>query len=216
MIYGTPRDRNISASISRLLRALTRPARVRQYLCGGQIAARRSLADAVVACLDAPSPRCSRHATWLARIRSRSRNWSAWRLRAVGRRNVLLVPVPVQAAVAAAKVTRIVEPEQVRRLAPAAELRLRCSTTADFGFMPRSFRSRRGARGFGPRSGSAPAEDERIPGYNTILKCPTRSHVPSAMLEDSETNLAFWLAACADQFRCKACGRYLRPSGTSN
>ena len=58
--------------------------------------------------------------------------------RAVGRRRVLLLPVPVAAAVAAAKVTRIVKPEQIRRLAEDKAFDY-AAATADFGFTPRSF-----------------------------------------------------------------------------
>jgi hypothetical protein len=63
---------------------------------------------------------------------------------------VLLVPVPVEAAVLAAKMTRVVTPEQIRRLAEDKAFAY-AEATRDFGFSPRSFEAgvRQEARSLG-------------------------------------------------------------------
>jgi nucleoside-diphosphate-sugar epimerase len=134
MIYGTARDRNIS----RLLRFLERSPVM--PVCGDalwQPIHVEDLADAVVACLDAPTT--LRRAYNLAGAHPLTFSQLVRvAARAVGRRRLLLVPVPVGAAVAAATVTRIVKPEQVRRLAEDKAFDY-AAATADFGFTPRSF-----------------------------------------------------------------------------
>jgi uncharacterized protein YbjT (DUF2867 family) len=133
MIYGTSRDRNIS----RLLRYLARwpifP------LCGNalwQPIYVADLADAVVAALSSTravgqsynlAGACPLRFASLVRVAAASLS-----------RRVTLVPVPLSAAVLAARVTRVVTSEQIRRLTEdkafdwSAALR-------DFGFRPRSF-----------------------------------------------------------------------------
>jgi uncharacterized protein YbjT (DUF2867 family) len=133
MIYGTARDRNIS----RLLRFIKRwPV---FPLCGNalwQPIYVDDLADAVVAALD--SPRTIRMAYNLAGaepllfadlIRSAAR--------AVGRR-IRLLPVPLKAAVLAARLTRVVTAEQIRRLAEDKAFSI-SGAARDFNFAPRSF-----------------------------------------------------------------------------
>jgi nucleoside-diphosphate-sugar epimerase len=152
MIYGTARDRNIS----RLLRW------VRRWpifpICGNalwQPIYVEDLAEAVLAALD--TPRSVRKAYNLAGAAPLAfSDLVRTAARAVGRR-ILLMPVPIASAVLAARLTRIVSPEQIRRLAEDKAF----DTTAaarDFGFAPRSFAegvrlearslgfSRRGAR----------------------------------------------------------------------
>jgi hypothetical protein len=51
---------------------------------------------------------------------------------------VLLVPVPVEAGVLAAKLTRVVTPEQIRRLAEDKVFSY-ADAARDFRFAPRSF-----------------------------------------------------------------------------
>jgi uncharacterized protein YbjT (DUF2867 family) len=133
MIYGSARDRNIS----RLLRFLKRwPV---FPVCGNalwQPIYVEDLADAVVAALDSTQ---TLHRTYnLAGAVPLSfgelvRTAAA----AVGRR-VGLVPVPITAAVLAARVTRIVSPEQVRRLAEDKAFDF-TPAARDFGFAPRAF-----------------------------------------------------------------------------
>jgi uncharacterized protein YbjT (DUF2867 family) len=133
MIYGTARDRNIS----RLLRFIKRwPV---FPLCGNalwQPIYVDDLADAVVAALD--SPRTIRMAYNLAGaepllfadlIRSAAR--------AVGRR-IRLLRVPLEAAVLAARLTRVVTAEQIRRLAEDKAFSI-SGAARDFNFAPRSF-----------------------------------------------------------------------------
>jgi uncharacterized protein YbjT (DUF2867 family) len=133
MIYGTNRDRNIS----RLLRFLKRwPA---FPLCGNalwQPIFVDDLADAVLAALD--SPNTSRTSYNLAGAEPLSfadlvRNAA----RAVGRRIVLL-PVPLEAAVLAARLTRVVTAEQIRRLAENKAFSI-AEAAHDFNFAPRCF-----------------------------------------------------------------------------
>jgi nucleoside-diphosphate-sugar epimerase len=133
MIYGTARDRNIS----RLLRFIKRwPV---FPLCGNalwQPIYVDDLADAVVAALD--SPRTIRMAYNLAGaepllfadlIRSAAR--------AVGR-HIRLLRVPLEAAVLAARLTRVVTAEQIRRLAEDKAFSI-SDAARDFNFAPRSF-----------------------------------------------------------------------------
>jgi uncharacterized protein YbjT (DUF2867 family) len=133
MIYGTARDRNIS----RLLRFLRRwPV---FPLCGNalwQPIHVADLADAVVAALD--SPRTLGQTYNLAGERQ-LRFADLLRTAAASlSRRVMLVPVPVSAAVLAARVTRVVTPEQIRRLAEDKAFDY-SAATRDFGFRPRSF-----------------------------------------------------------------------------
>jgi nucleoside-diphosphate-sugar epimerase len=133
MIYGTARDRNIS----RLLRALKRwPA---FPVCGNalwQPIHVEDLADAVVRALD--SSRSAGHVynlpgatplTFPELLRTAAR--------AVGRK-ILLVPVPLELAVVAARLTRVVRPEQIRRLVEDKAFSY-TDASRDFGFSPRSF-----------------------------------------------------------------------------
>jgi uncharacterized protein YbjT (DUF2867 family) len=135
MIYGTARDRNIS----RLLRTLKRwPV---FPICGNalwQPVYVEDLAAAVVAALDSAS--CVGDAYNLAGayplgfdelIRTAART--------IGRQ-VRLVRVPVTLGVLGARLTgsRIVSPEQVRRLAEDKAFDY-SEATRDFGFRPRSF-----------------------------------------------------------------------------
>jgi uncharacterized protein YbjT (DUF2867 family) len=133
MIYGTARDRNIS----RLLRFVKRwPV---FPLCGNalwQPIYVDDLANAVVAALDSPST--SQRAYNLAGAQPLSfADLVRTAAHAVGRR-VLLLPVPLMAAVLAARLTRVVTPEQIHRL---AEDKAFSTTDAarDFNFAPRSF-----------------------------------------------------------------------------
>ena len=133
MIYGTARDRNIS----RLLRFLKRwpifP------VCGNalwQPIYVEDLADAVLAALDSPGsigqglqPRGRRAAT----VRRARPHRGARR-----RPPRPACPVPIAAAVLAARLTRIVSPEQVRRLAEDKAFAY-ADAARDFGFAPRSF-----------------------------------------------------------------------------
>jgi nucleoside-diphosphate-sugar epimerase len=133
MIYGTARDRNIS----RLLRFLKRwPV---FPLCGNglwQPIYVEDLADAVVAALD--SPHTIRRVYNVAGAQPLTlSDLVGTAARAVGR-NVSLIPVPLNAAVLAARLTRIVTPEQVRRLAEDKAFSY-ADATHDFGFAPRSF-----------------------------------------------------------------------------
>jgi uncharacterized protein YbjT (DUF2867 family) len=133
MIYGTARDRNIS----RLLRYLKRwPV---FPLCGNalwQPIYVEDLADAVIAALDTPATTGKAYnlagaepITFADLVRTAAH--------AVGRRIVLL-PVPLEAAVLAARLTRIVGTEQVRRLAEDKSFSI-ADATRDFNFAPRSF-----------------------------------------------------------------------------
>jgi uncharacterized protein YbjT (DUF2867 family) len=133
MIYGTARDRNIS----RLLRFLARwPV---FPVCGNalwQPIYVEDLADAVVAALDrqATSGRVYNLAgAYPIRFDELVRTAA----RAISRR-VSLVRVPVAAAVLAARVTRVVTPEQILRLAEDKAFDY-AEATRDFNFHPRSF-----------------------------------------------------------------------------
>ena len=133
MIYGTARDRNIS----RLLRFLSRwPV---FPLCGNalwQPIYVDDLADAVVATLDTPGT--SRKAYNLAGAQPLTfADLVRAAARAVGRRIVLL-PVPLEAAVLGARLTRVVTSEQIRRLAEDKVFSV-ADATRDFNFAPRSF-----------------------------------------------------------------------------
>ena len=133
MIYGTSRDRNIS----RLLRYLARwPV---FPLCGNalwQPIYVTDLADALVAALESPrtvgqsynlSGECPLRFADLVRTAAGS----------LGRR-VMLVSVPVSAAVLAARVTRVVTAEQIGRLAEDKVFDY-AAASRDFGFRTRSF-----------------------------------------------------------------------------
>ena len=133
MIYGTHRDRNIS----RLLRALSRwPV---FPVCGDglwQPIYVEDLADAVLAAL--ASPRTLGRAYNLAGATPlRFSHLVRTAARALGR-NVVLVPVPLRLAVVAARLTRVVSPEQVLRLAEDKAFDY-SEATRDFSFSPRSF-----------------------------------------------------------------------------
>jgi uncharacterized protein YbjT (DUF2867 family) len=94
------------------------------------------LADAIVAALD--SPRASRKAYNLAGAQPlRFTELIRTAARAV-RRRVALVPVPIAAAVLAARLTRVVSPEQIRRLAEDKAFDY-ADASRDFSFSPRSF-----------------------------------------------------------------------------
>jgi uncharacterized protein YbjT (DUF2867 family) len=133
MIYGTARDRNIS----RLLRFLNRfPV---FPLCGNalwQPVHVDDVADAVVALINngqtigkAYNLAGAEPLTFADLVQTAAR--------AIGRRIVLL-PVPIQAAVLAAKLTRIVTPEQINRLAEDKAFPI-VDAAHDFNFAPHSF-----------------------------------------------------------------------------
>ncbi len=133
MIYGTARDRNIS----RLLRFLKRwPA---FPLCGSalwQPIYVADVADAVVAALDTPA--ASRRAYNLGGAAPLPfADLVRTAALAVGRRIVLL-PVPLEAAVLGARLTHIVTTEQIRRLAEDKAFSI-ADAAHDFNFAPRSF-----------------------------------------------------------------------------
>lgn len=133
MIYGTARDRNIS----RLLRLLKRcPA---FPLCGNalwQPIYVEDLADAAVAALD--SSHTTRRIYNLAGAEPlRFADLVRTAARAVGR-NVRLIRVPIAAAVIAARLTGVVTPEQVRRMAEDKAFSY-AEAARDFHFAPRSF-----------------------------------------------------------------------------
>jgi uncharacterized protein YbjT (DUF2867 family) len=94
------------------------------------------LADAVVAALDSP---LTSHKTYNVAGAEPLRFADLVRTaaRAVGR-TVTLIPVPVEPAVLAARLTRIVTPEQIRRLAEDKAFAY-TEATHDFGFSPRTF-----------------------------------------------------------------------------
>jgi nucleoside-diphosphate-sugar epimerase len=133
MIYGNARDRNIS----RLLRFLKRwpifP------VCGNalwQPIYVEDLADAVVASLDSPAS-VGKAYNLAGAAPTSFRDLVRTAARAIGRR-VVLVPVPIAAAVLGARMTRIVSPEQVRRLAEDKAFAY-TDAARDFGFGPHSF-----------------------------------------------------------------------------
>jgi uncharacterized protein YbjT (DUF2867 family) len=133
MIYGTARDRNIGRLLKFLKRWPVFP------LCGNalwQPIYVDDLADAVVAALDSPKTR--RKAYNLAGAQPLTfAELVHTAAQAIGRRIVLL-PVPLQAAVLAARLTRTVTPEQIRRLAEDKAFS-NADAVRDFNFAPRSF-----------------------------------------------------------------------------
>jgi nucleoside-diphosphate-sugar epimerase len=145
MIYGTARDRNIS----RLLRFLKRwPV---FPLCGNalwQPIHVEDLADAVVAALDTPAA-VSRTYNVAGAAPLPFSGLVREAAAAVSRR-VVLVPVPISAAVLAARLTHVVSPEQIRRLAEDKAFDY-SAAEADFGFQPGPFAEgvRREARALG-------------------------------------------------------------------
>jgi nucleoside-diphosphate-sugar epimerase len=135
MIYGTVRDRNIS----RLLRFLKRwPV---FPLCGNalwQPVHVDDLAAGIVAAFD--SQTTVGHAYNLAGAQPiRFADLLRAAARAV-RRQVVLLPVPLAVAVLAARLTHVVSPEQIRRLAEDKAFSY-TNAARDFGFAPRSFES---------------------------------------------------------------------------
>ena len=133
MIYGTARDRNIS----RLLRVLKRwPA---FPLCGNalwQPVHVEDLAQGVVSALDTPSAVCQTYnLAGAAPLRFANLVRTA---AAAVHRHVALVPVPVGLAALAARVSGVVTPEQVRRLAEDKAFDYSLATR-DLAFQPRSF-----------------------------------------------------------------------------
>jgi uncharacterized protein YbjT (DUF2867 family) len=133
MIYGTARDRNIS----RLLRFLKRSPLF--PVCGNalwQPIYVDDLAEAVLAALD--TPRSIGKAYNLAGAAPLAfKDLVRTAARAVSRR-VVLLPVPVAAAVLAARLTRIVSEEQIRRLAEDKAFAF-TDAALDLGFAPRTF-----------------------------------------------------------------------------
>ena len=145
MIYGTAGDRNIS----RLLRFLARwPV---FPLCGNalwQPIYVADLANAVVSALD--STRTVRRSYNLAGAEPISfADLVRTAAQAVGRR-VWLVPLPLQAAALAARITRVVSTEQIHRLTEDKTFSS-AEAVQDFGFAPRTFADgvRLEARGLG-------------------------------------------------------------------
>ncbi|MBV9598207.1 MAG: NAD-dependent epimerase/dehydratase family protein [Chloroflexi bacterium] len=133
MIYGTARDRNIS----RLLRFLARWPLF--PVCGNalwQPIYVDDLADAVVAALDNPTT-VGRTYNLAGAYPLRFAELVRTAARTLAQR-VILVRVPVSAAVLAARVSRVATPEQVRRLAEDKAFDY-AEATRDFGFRPRSF-----------------------------------------------------------------------------
>jgi nucleoside-diphosphate-sugar epimerase len=135
MIYGTGRDRNIS----RLLRFLKRwPV---FPLCGNalwQPVHVDDLAAGVVAAFDSQTSvgraynlAGAKPIRFAALLRTAAR---------AVRRQVVLVPVPLAVAVVAARLTHVVSPEQIRRLAEDKAFSYSYAAR-DFGFAPRSFES---------------------------------------------------------------------------
>jgi uncharacterized protein YbjT (DUF2867 family) len=135
MIYGTARDRNIS----RLLRFLKRWPLF--PLCGNalwQPVHVDDLAAGVVAALDTGATiRQTYNLAGANPIRFAELVQTAANAL---KRKVVLVPVPLEAAVLAARLTRVVTPEQVRRLAEDKAFPY-TDATRDFGFAPRAFAS---------------------------------------------------------------------------
>jgi len=133
MIYGTRRDRNIS----RLLRFLKRwPV---FPVCGNalwQPVHVDDLAAGVVAAFD--SRQAVGHAYNLAGAQPLPFATLVRTAARAVRRDILLLPVPVQAAVVAARLTRVVTPEQIRRLAEDKAFSW-AEAEKDFAYAPRSF-----------------------------------------------------------------------------
>jgi len=134
MIYGTPRDRNIS----RLLRYLRRwPV---FPLCGNalwQPVHVDDLADAIVSVLRS-SATVGRAYNLPGATPMRFADLIRTAARAVGRRQVLLVPVPQSAAMLAAQITHVVSPEQIQRLAEDKAFDY-ADAARDFAYAPRTF-----------------------------------------------------------------------------
>ena len=133
MIYGTSRDRNISRLLKFLRRSPVFP------LCGNalwQPIYVEDLADAVVAALDSSLTRRRMYNVAGAEA-LRFSSLVETTARAINR-HVRLIPVPVEAAVLAARVTRIVTAEQIRRLAEDRAFSY-ADAARDFNFAPRSF-----------------------------------------------------------------------------
>jgi nucleoside-diphosphate-sugar epimerase len=133
MIYGTARDRNIS----RLLRYLRRWPLF--PWCGNalwQPVHVDDLADATVSALDAPTT--IGKAYNVAGADAISFGALVRTAAAAINRRVVLVPVPVQAAIAAAKLTRVVRPEQIQRLSEDKSFS-NAAAIADFHYHPRPF-----------------------------------------------------------------------------
>jgi len=133
MIYGSARDRNIS----RLLRYLSRcPVFPLSSNALWQPIYVDDLADAIVSTLDTPST--SKRAYNVAGAEPLSfAELLQIAARTVGRR-VLLLPVPIHIAVLAARLTRVVTPEQIRRLAEDKAVSI-AEAVRDFNFAPRGF-----------------------------------------------------------------------------
>jgi uncharacterized protein YbjT (DUF2867 family) len=133
MIYGTARDRNISRLLRFVRRSPVFP------LCGNalwQPIYVADLADAVVAALASPqTARQTYNVAGAAPLRFADLVLTAGR--AVGRQ-VTLLPVPLQAAILSARLTRVVSAEQIRRLAEDKAFSY-AEAARDFNFAPRSF-----------------------------------------------------------------------------
>jgi uncharacterized protein YbjT (DUF2867 family) len=133
MIYGTVRDRNISRLLKFLKRSPVFP------ICGNalwQPIHVDDLADAVVAALDQPRTLLQNYnlagadaLPFADLVRTAARAMT---------RRVALLRVPVAAALVAARLTRIVTPEQIRRLAEDKAFSY-AEAARDFGFAPRTF-----------------------------------------------------------------------------
>jgi nucleoside-diphosphate-sugar epimerase len=133
MIYGTSRDRNISRLLRFLKRSPVFP------LCGDalwQPIYVEDLADAVVAALDSSVTQRKMYNvagaeplrfSELVKTAARAMN-----------RHVRLIPVPLEVVVLAARITRIVTAEQIRRLAEDKAFSY-ADAARDFNFAPRSF-----------------------------------------------------------------------------
>ena len=145
MIYGSARDRNISRLLWFLARwplfplvgnALWQPVYV------------EDLAEGVVAALDA-STTVGRAYNLAGAYPERFEDLVRTAARTLSRQ-VRLVRVPLAAAILAARVTRVVTTEQVRRLAEDKAFDY-SAASRDFGFQPRSFAEgvRLEARGLG-------------------------------------------------------------------
>ena len=133
MIYRTPPDRNISRLLRFLKRIPVFP------LCGNalwQPIYVEDLADAVVAVLDS-SDTVKKVYNVAGAQPLRFADLVRTAARAV-ERNVTLIRVPLAAAVLAAGLTRVVTPEQIRRLAEDKAFSY-ADAARDFLFAPRSF-----------------------------------------------------------------------------
>lgn len=133
MIYGTVRDRNISRLLGYLKRWPVFP------MCGNalwQPIYVLDLADAIVAALDAPAA-IGQAYNLAGAYPTRFDELVRTAARTIVRQ-VHLVRVPLFAGVLAARLTRAVTPEQVRRLAEDKAFDY-SAATHDFGFHPRSF-----------------------------------------------------------------------------